>query len=378
MWSDRLKEAGINLHVICTGAGAGLQQMLWEVPGSSAYLSGGTFPYDKDEQISLLGFEPESFCSEDAAIDLASVAYMKAFRFKGKKAVGLGLTASVSSERIHRGDHRLHLCIITDTKAVALHIVLPKGVGKKDRGLDGVVCDNVALKFLMETLELDHHGLMGDYYLDGKPLTTDHFTDVTDRVKERFLLRPFFGANGTREQDIPSGGGYALMSGSFNPPHQGHFGMAANFLQNYGEQVVFEVGVTPPHKTAPTAQELLQRAKMLQGHNTLFSKDMPLYVDKSSAYPKMTLLIGADALIRMFDPKWGVDRDALLETFKKNGSNFIVTGRAIDGEFVTAEEAIKRCLLSNVGGSLGTGVSHSMFEPLEGRWDVSSTELRNK
>ena len=44
-WKQRIKEAGVNIHVIATGAGAGLQSQLWEVPGSSAYLSGCSFPY---------------------------------------------------------------------------------------------------------------------------------------------------------------------------------------------------------------------------------------------------------------------------------------------------------------------------------------------
>ena len=69
--------------------------------GSSAYLSGATFPYAPEEQEELLGFMPEHFCSREAAVDLASAAYMKAYRFGGKKPVGVGITASVASEKEH-------------------------------------------------------------------------------------------------------------------------------------------------------------------------------------------------------------------------------------------------------------------------------------
>ena len=48
MWSDKLKEAGVSIHVIATGAGAGIQQRLWEIPVSSAYLSGCSFPYAQE------------------------------------------------------------------------------------------------------------------------------------------------------------------------------------------------------------------------------------------------------------------------------------------------------------------------------------------
>src|SRR5271157_5673962 len=121
MWQDQLKAAGVSIHVIATGAGAGFQQKLWEVSGSSAYLSGATFPYSAEEQEELLGFIPEHFCSEEAAIDLASAAYMKAYKFGGKKPVGIGLTASVASEHEHRGDHRLDVCIMTNEKVHLFH-----------------------------------------------------------------------------------------------------------------------------------------------------------------------------------------------------------------------------------------------------------------
>src|SRR5277367_5292710 len=116
MWQDNLKEAGINLHVIATGGAAGAQQLLWGVPGSSAYLGGASFPYAPEEQEELLGFMPEHFCSEVAAVDLASAAYMKAYKFGGKKPVGIGITASVASEKEHRGEHRVFTCVISDTK----------------------------------------------------------------------------------------------------------------------------------------------------------------------------------------------------------------------------------------------------------------------
>src|SRR6185369_2016869 len=143
IWKDALKRAGVSIHVIATGAGAGLQQLLWEVPGSSAYLSGATFPYSEEEQAELLGFMPEHFCSEEAAIDLASAAYMKAYKFNGPRPVGVGITASVASEKEHRGDHRVHACVITNDFVRSVSVTLVEGVGSEQRvkggkGVDGL------------------------------------------------------------------------------------------------------------------------------------------------------------------------------------------------------------------------------------------------
>ena len=68
---EEFKTAGVNIHVIATGAGSGLQNMLWSTPGCSSYFSGASFPYAQEEQEELLGFMPEHFCSEEAAVDLA-------------------------------------------------------------------------------------------------------------------------------------------------------------------------------------------------------------------------------------------------------------------------------------------------------------------
>src|SRR5574339_1281114 len=154
MWKEILKTAGVNIHIIATGAGAGLQQRLWEVPGSSAYLSGCTFPYATEEQEELLGFRPEHFCSEEAAVDLASAAYMKAYKFGGKKQIGLGITASVASEKEHRGEHRVFICCMTEDNVQLFHRTLEKGVGQGKRHEDGERCDTWGFWMLMETAKI--------------------------------------------------------------------------------------------------------------------------------------------------------------------------------------------------------------------------------
>src|SRR6185369_5354084 len=211
-WQDELKNAGINIHVIATGGGAGLQEALWHVPGSSTYLSGASFPYAQDEQIELLGFTPEHFCSEEAAIDLASAAYMKAFKFGGKKPVGLGITASVASEKAHRGDHRVFVCIMTDDRVRLSSIILEKGVGATARHRDGMTCDEMGLSLLLETVCPN---------AEGGPSYPYQIHDVTAKASIQFFKHPFFTANGKRVAQVPQGAerSYAMMPGSFNPPH---------------------------------------------------------------------------------------------------------------------------------------------------------------
>jgi nicotinic acid mononucleotide adenylyltransferase/nicotinamide mononucleotide (NMN) deamidase PncC len=367
-WSDKLKEAGVSIHVIATGGGAGLQQLLWGVPGSSAYLSGASFPYSGEEQEELLGFMPEHFCSEEAAIDLASAAYMKAYKFGGKKPVGLGITASVASEKIHRGEHRVFACIITDDQVRTCQYTLEKGAGSEVRLLDGETCDDIGFLLLAETLALDEV----EYTHPDHPY---HTKRAEDKAKARFFERPFFAANGKRLATLPTNRHLALMPGAYNPPHEGHLGTAQHVMDEYGRTVVFEVTAEPPHKEALSAQSLLQRAKLLQGYDRLFTRKEPFYIDKARAYPGIPLVLGADAMVRMLDPKWGLDLEQMFKDFQKLETKLLVTGRMIGDKFVTVDDISKDFRLKN---ARVWGYAQSVMLPVSGRFDVSSTELRSK
>jgi len=364
IWKDALKRAGVSIHVIATGAGAGLQQLLWEVPGSSAYLSGASFPYSQEEQDEMLGFMPEHFCSEEAAIDLASAAYMKAYRFNGPRPVGVGITASVASEKEHRGDHRVHACVITNDFVRSVSVTLDKGVGSDQRLKDGQGVDGLGFHLTLETI----------FDITASPLVKN-VQDTSVLAKERFLLRPFFAANGRRLATMPNNKHVALMPCAYNPPHEGHLGTAQNVMNQYGRTVVYEVTAEPPHKEALSAQLLLQRAKLLQGYDRLFTRKEPFYLDKARAYPGIPLVLGADAMVRMLDPKWGLDLEEMFKEFRKLETKLLVAGRVVGDKFTTVDDISKDFRLSN---PRVWGYAQSVMLPVDGRFDVSSTELRKK
>jgi nicotinamide mononucleotide (NMN) deamidase PncC len=364
MWSNKLKEAGVNIHVIATGAGAGIQNRLWEIPGSSAYLSGCSFPYAAEEQEELLGFMPEHFCSEEAAVDLASAAYMKAYKFGGKRPVGIGLTASVASEKEHRGDHRIFVGIITDDAVRVVTKVLEKGLGPQARKEDGAEADDMGWCTLLDTLDLK---VSNPYF---------HYEDKTEMARERFFLRPFFAANGMRMATMPDEKKYALYPGAYNPPHEGHFGVAKAAMDDYSYRTVFEVTSDPPHKDTLTVQQLLQRAKLLGGYDRLFTAKLPFYLDKARLYKRKPLILGADAMVRMLDPKWGLDAGDMFNAFYDFGTKLFVAAREVDGQMTTCDnilDDIKTKLPFKVWAS-----ARIVMKPLKGEWDISSTELRNK
>jgi hypothetical protein len=357
-WADQLKSSGISIHIICTGAGAGLQQKLWEVPGSSAYLSGASFPYRQAETDKTLGFVPGSYCSPEAAIDLACVAYQRAYSFGGKKPVGLGLTASVASESAHRGEHRVHACLITDEQVVSMNQVLVKGVGEDQRLSDGVICDSIGLSLLFQAVDIGWREAVAKHGVE----------DSSAKALERFYVHPFFAKNGARTVDVPKD--VVLMPGAYNPPHPGHFGMASEVAKQALKPVVFHVTADGPHKAPLTLQDLLKRARMLRGHDRLFTRGDSLYLDKARRFPGVPIAMGADALARMLDPKWGQPVLPMLYELSQLKTRFYVTSRPVDGDVLTMYKVFER------SGIRDYDLLTQMFYQVDGLWDISSTQVR--
>ena len=106
---------------------------------------------------------------------------------------------------------------------------------------------------------------------------------------------------------------------------------------------------------------------MLRVEPVLFTRGDPFYLDKAKQFPNTSFVIGADALKRMFDPKWGYDVKGLANKLWEMRTKFYVLGRVRDGVWIDPKEVCE---------SLG-GIWRKVFQPVAGRWDISSTEVRN-
>jgi hypothetical protein len=100
-----------------------------------------------------------------------------------------------------------------------------------------------------------------------------------------------------------------------------------------------------------------------------------MYLDKARAYPGIPLVLGADAMVRMLDPKWGLDLKEMFLAFKKLDTKLLVAGRTIGDKFVTVVDISKDLRLANPHV---WGYAQSVMLPIGGRFDISSTELRAK
>jgi nicotinic acid mononucleotide adenylyltransferase len=185
-----------------------------------------------------------------------------------------------------------------------------------------------------------------------------------DRLATHILANPVFLHQGDRLanlEDVAGLNDLVLLPGNFNPLHDGHVGMTDIIESVTGKRVVFEIDIHQPHKPAIPPADVLQRAARINGRGVdlLVTENLPLYIDKARRYPGVGFAIGADAALRMLDPKWGPNVDEMIGEFFRLGTRFYVFDR----------------------GNLKASdiVSHErehLFIPVPGQWDISSSELR--
>lgn len=417
---QKMGNAAPRLYVIATGAGAGIQDTIWRVPGISNFFIGAEMSYAPEKTEKALGFVPTKFVSVETAVDLALAAYMEGWK-PGHRAIGLGLTASVCSTRPRKGEHQIIVAVFTENACYTIVEPLEKGdfwnndkltpeqlteCIRRQREDDGEVANNLGLYLL--TLVVGAHVENNEFSID-ELKTLVEMGKVKENMglaKQRILAHPYFCADGTRkkEDDILSNK-IIFYPGAFNPPHKGHFQGAeaainafnakrindiwsnpyfhtltskGDAIESTERTVVFSTTINPPHKNPLTPAEMLQRACMMKGHNFLLTEGDALYVDKAKRFPDAHFIVGADALRRMLDVRWGVDCKTLLNEFTQKSTRFWVLGRLVDNQYMTGQDVLREH--RNISGELMSYqyAWEDLIRSVDFRLDISSSELRGK
>ena len=326
------------VFVAAMGAGAGVQASLWGVPGSSAFLVGAAFPYAAHETERFLGFRPARFCDEDAAVELAIAAYLRAREATlaesvgtptKARVVGLGLTASVASLVPHRGDHRVFVATLCERGATVWSARLPKGTGEAQRSIDGQLADRLGVHALLAAV-----GIGGE---DGSAPGVEVSRRELPEAELHAMLyrRPVFGPGDSRETILGTERcDLVLLPGSFDPCHGGHKMIADAVERQYGRRVSYAVTADPVHKPGLRTVDLLDRVASIRlgGDRTrtiVLTERDPLFIDKARQFPGAGIALGVDALVRLLDPCWGPSPGEMLEAFRALGTRFYVVGRSV-------------------------------------------------
>lgn len=357
-------------------AGAGSQALAWlhAVGGSSRTVLEVVDRYTAPSLADATGFIPKQFTSLRVADALAEHAYGRAKWIVerlpgdvGRVVFGVGLTATIATDRVKRGDHRMALAV-RDAFGITSHeVVLEKGL--RDRAGEEALVSRFALEAIATASGVLHAAAVD--WSEEERLHTEFEPAPAVRAflaGERAFLR--LDPDASWAEDPPTRD-LALVSGSFHPVHEGHFELARVAAEHSGRQVVFELPLANAAKGEVPLQTARRRAAQFATRAPLMLTRAPLFVQKAELFPGALFVIGADTADRVVDPRFydgSPERmRGALQEIRSRGCRFLVAGRASRDTFRTLEDV-----------ALPEGFE-DLFEGLpeaEFRKDVSSTEIR--
>ena len=357
------------LCLVLTGGGASSAGLLLGVPGGSRTILDIRIPYSETALCRWLGQRPAAFCSAATARLMAERALDDGRALApGVAVLGVGVTASLRSDRPKRGDHRFHLAVADARRTVVRSLTLTKEARERSGEEDVLV--RVLLNAVAEAAELpqrvDVPLLPGEEVLRAEHAVPGPLADFLAGTLH--AVRAEVDGRIRADAERPR----ALLPGSFNPLHEGHVDLARAASRFLGTETIFELSLLNADKPPLTDEEVRRRLHPFVGRAPLWLTRAPTYAEKARLFPGVVFVVGVDTAERIVQPKfYGDSADRLNEalTFlRTQGCRFLVAGR-LDraGRFVgLADLALPE-------------TCRDLFDelpPAHFRRDISSTQLR--
>ena len=164
----------------------------------------------------------------------------------------------------------------------------------------------------------------------------------------------------------------AILSGSFNPLHDGHLELLQVSAQLLGHPVAFEISAQNVDKPPITPDIVVDRIAQFAGRWPVYVTNAPTYLEKARLFPNTVFVIGFDTAERVLHPRYYQNSTTrlyeALDEIRDLGCAFLVAGRQDeDGVFRDLNEL-----------NIPTPYVN-LFHPIPAeafRKDISSSELR--
>jgi nicotinamide mononucleotide (NMN) deamidase PncC len=369
-----LHASGYGLVAAVTGGGTKAISQLLEAPGGSRTLLEAVVPYSAAALDEWLGGPPDQYCSEATARAMAMAAWMRARHLaadrEARQLVGLGVTASLASDRPKRGEHRIHVAVQTACSTVATSLTL--GKDRRTRKKEEWLAAKLALAALGEGFQMDVAAAKAAL---AEQIESDEAPTRREQLAPAEWTELLLGTRdwiGLPEELVR--GPRTIFPGAFNPPHVGHRRMAEIAARRTGRPVCCELSITNVDKPPLDFLEIRSRLDALadvgEAAEVLLTA-APTFVEKARLFPGCVFVAGADTIARIGQPRYYLSgesgRDAAITELATCGNRFLVFGRQVAGEFRTLGQLDIPTPLAQ----LCDEVPADEFQE-----DISSTELR--
>jgi len=303
--------APMGVLAVAGGGTEAIGELLRHGNGSKTLLE-ALVPYAGTSFRDFLGGQPDQYCSEAAARQLAMAAFQraKALAESNVALFGASATCSLLKENERRGrEHRVFVGLQTAVKTVSISVRL---TARREREKEEEVACHLILNAVAEGC-----GLVDRLPDTDDPLmrreaecTPGQYKLLAGHVKHFFL--PFHSLLPPTPLIFP---------GSFNPVHAGHRAIAAHASDFTGNPVVAEVSVTTVDKPPLDFFEMNNRAESLAkepNFRGVYFTNAPTFINKCELFPGHTFLVGFDTLLRMANPKLAPVQ-ATIDALTQNG-----------------------------------------------------------
>ena len=366
---QRIHNSDTMAVVSVAGAGTAAISWLLGVAGASRTVLEILVPYASTSLTEFVGCEPSQFVSEETAVAMAKSAYRRALQLREGDApvVGIACTATIATDRAKRGGHRCHIAAWTGSGLSTYNLTYVKGL--RDRAGEDEIASKLVLRAIADSADV---GFDSDLRLDPTECvqtTSCHYADSIEALMAEHVEQVVVEAGGEICADSPFSGG--ILSGSFNPLHEGHEALADAASLMLSKPVAFELSVANVDKPPLHEDEVRRRIAQFKGKADIVLTRVPVFYKKADLLPGCTFVIGVDTAVRLFDPRYydGSQSKMLLalEGMRQRDCGFLVAGR-IDGDTFQTLSDIR---IPDGLRSMFTAIPESAF-----RSDISSTQIR--
>lgn len=361
---DGIHAAGRGCVLALTGGGSQAIADLLMVPGASATMLEARVPYCETALSEWLGGTFDQACSESTARAMAMAAFERARQLSTadpRTLCGIGVTASLVTTRPKRGAHRAFVAWQTAAATVSYACEFVKG--RRTRIEEEDLVAQLVLRAVAEASgaanERPTSSTSEEPIVRHEKRAPNEWTELLLGERPSVACRP---ADGPR----------LVLSGAFNPLHDGHRQMAAAAAARCGLPVTLELSIANVDKPTLDFIEIDRRLASLSNFPVLLTR-AATFAEKAGLVPGAIFVVGADTIARIADEKYygggHRQRSSAIAAIAAKGCRFLVFGRVVNGQFRLPSEL---SLPSQLRG-LCDEVCEAEF-----RQDISSTELRSE